>query len=132
MALGWCVLLNLAVFAAAYRFANRRMGGDWVQVILDALLLFYAVQYVAVGIPGVLGVMRPGVIAVFAILISVGLWWGAGRRSPAVASTSLSTGWPPLNAGSRGDRFTGGGGVCDLFPLLVIQRFQAVAAGDVQ
>ncbi len=94
MALGWCLLLNAAVFAAAWRFASRRMAEDRGQALLDALLIYFFVQYMAVGIPGLLGVLGAGGITVTAVLICAGFWWGAGGKARPSG--------PPLNKdGSR-------------------------------
>lgn len=100
LALAWCVLLNVAVFAAAYRFASRRMTEDKVQAVLDALLLTFAVQYAAVGIPGILGVLRPGWITVTAGLISAGLWWKAGTNQPSELPKPSRGRWIVLSAGA--------------------------------
>jgi hypothetical protein len=78
IALAWCLLLNAAVFASAYRFALRRMEGG--QAILDALLLTFTVQYASVGIPGLLGLLGAVWITATAALISAGLWWAAGNK----------------------------------------------------
>jgi hypothetical protein len=100
LALAWCVLLNVAVFAAAYRFASRRMSDDWVQAVLDALLLTFAVQYAAVGIPGILGVLRPGWITVTAGLISAWLWWNAATNRPNELLKPAPGRWIVLAAGA--------------------------------
>jgi hypothetical protein len=99
LALAWCVLLNVAVFAAAYRFASRRMSDDRVQGVLDALLLTFAVQYAAVGIPGILDVLRPGWITVTAGLISACLWWKAGVKRPSELPNPTPGRWIVLSAG---------------------------------
>src|SRR4051812_16265435 len=52
--------INALILFASVRFVrSRAMRGesDGFQVALDAMLLWYLVQYVAVGLPGTLGVL---------------------------------------------------------------------------
>jgi hypothetical protein len=76
-----CVLLNAVVFGSAWWFATRRMTASRSQALLDAALLGYAVQYAAVGLPGILGQLRPMTIAITALLCSAMLVLVARRRS---------------------------------------------------
>lgn len=78
LSLLWCVLLNAAVCAAAFRFARRRMTRNSTQAVLDAALLAYAVQYASVCLPGVLGALGPGTITATALLLSALLWARSG------------------------------------------------------
>ena len=86
LALFWGVLLNVAVFGAAFRWAARRLTACRSQAMLDAALIGYAVQYVAVAGPGVVGLLRPASVATVAVAASAAVWAAAGRRrrtSPA-------------------------------------------------
>ena len=80
LALLWCVMSNVVVFGSAWRFTGRRVTASRSQAVFDAALLGYAVQYVAVGLPGMFGLLRPGVVAAVALACSAGLTWAAGRR----------------------------------------------------
>ncbi len=73
--------LNAAVLTCAWRFSKRRGSGDAILTLLDTLLLWHVVQYVAVGLPGMLGVLSFGSIAGTALLLSAALWFGARTRS---------------------------------------------------
>ncbi len=78
-----CVLLNAAVFGSAWRFAARRVTACRSQAVLDAALLGYAVQYAAVGLPGTVGLLRPGVVVGVAVAISAALATVRRRVTPA-------------------------------------------------
>ncbi len=82
LALLWCVALNAAVFGSAWRFASRRLTAVRSQAVLDAALLGYAVQYAAVGLPGMAGLLRPAVVVGVALALSALLALTAGRRRP--------------------------------------------------
>ena len=88
LALLGCVLLNAAVFGAAWRFAARRVTTSTTQAVLDAALLGYAVQYAAVGLPGVLGLLRPAVVVAVAITAAIALFAVAGRQRPTGRATA--------------------------------------------
>ena len=74
LSLAWCILLNALVFASAYRFALRRMTEDRGQAVLDAGLLGYAIQYLAVGVPGLLELLNPWSMTAVATLLAVALF----------------------------------------------------------
>jgi hypothetical protein len=74
LSLGWCLVLNAAVIAGAYRFARRRLSTGRGQALLDAALFAYAIQYLAVGIPGLLGALSPMSMTLVALLLSTLLW----------------------------------------------------------
>ena len=95
VALLWCVLLNAAVFGSAYRWAARRWTVSRSQAACDAALLGYAVQYVAVAGPGVLGLLRPGVVVAVAVALSIGMWTAAGAKRPSRQPWP----WLPLGVG---------------------------------
>jgi hypothetical protein len=96
LALLWCVLLNAAVFAAAYRFAIRRMTHDRVQAVLDAALLSYGVQYVSVCLPGILGALRAGTMTAAAVLLAAMLWAAGGVGRTAGNGKSVPPPTPQL------------------------------------
>ena len=96
MRLAGLLLLNAAVLAAAW-FAARRWASDPVQRLLDTLLLWYAIQYAAVCVPGVLHVLSPWTMAIVTLLISAGLF-GLSRvmGGPPMSSEPKTTGGPPV------------------------------------
>jgi hypothetical protein len=67
--LAFLLLLNGTVLAAAW-IAARRWTAEPVQRLMDTLLLWFAVQYAAVCIPGVLHVLSPFSISITALLLS--------------------------------------------------------------
>ena len=73
MRLAGLLLLNAAVLGAAW-FAARRWASDPMQRLMDTLLLWYAIQYVAVCVPGALHVLSPWMMAIAALLVSAGLF----------------------------------------------------------
>src|SRR5206468_4837438 len=64
------VLLSAFVFAASYRFVARAAHRDWISNSFDAFLLAYLVQYLAVTIPGMLGILSAAVMCLAALLMS--------------------------------------------------------------
>ena len=60
--------INIAVFASTWFFASRCLTRSRSQAILDAAVLGYAVQYAAVGLPGITGSLRPINITAVAML----------------------------------------------------------------
>jgi hypothetical protein len=70
----WTLLLNAGVFITAYAFARRRGSGGVLQAICDAFLLYFLVQYVAVGVTGVLGVFNAGTMTLAAAAAAMGMW----------------------------------------------------------
>ena len=76
----WFALLNAAVFAAALRFASRRLTDSRSQAWLDAALLTVAVQYAAMAGPGTVGLLRLPVVVGVAIAATLALSVAAGRR----------------------------------------------------
>ena len=82
------VLLNAAVWGCAYRFARRRgdVGGG-LQAVCDAFLIYFTIQYAAVALPGVLGLLNVWTMSAVALAAAAGLLWlsmrgGAGTASP--------------------------------------------------
>jgi hypothetical protein len=75
--LAYAVAINAFVLACAYRFVRARVGGDFVQRWIDTLLLYYAVQYCSIMIPGLLGALHPFSIAAVAGWLGVSLLTGA-------------------------------------------------------
>ncbi len=82
LALLTCLLLNAAVFGAAWRFARRRVTASPSQALLDAALLGYAVQYASVGLSGIVGLLRPAIVIGTAVVMSAALFVTAGTRRP--------------------------------------------------
>ena len=90
--LGFLLLLNAIVLLPAWRL-TRRWTGDPVQRLVDTLLLWFAVQYAAICLPGVLHVLSVWTMAGVAILLGAGMEW-ASRFS--VGSIEKSTGETPM------------------------------------
>ncbi|MDB5290535.1 MAG: Dolichyl-phosphate-mannose-protein mannosyltransferase [Phycisphaerales bacterium] len=121
------VLLNGGVFAAAYRFARRSGEGGTLQAICDAFLIYFLVQYAAVGLPGVCGVLNGWslclVAAVAVILLVIGAWRGGGNRLPS----TLPQRWGADHFGLLGCAlFTGG----YIFAYAYFERFVPPVATD--
>lgn len=66
------VAVQLLVLFASWRFVARRVDGT-LQRMIDTLLLTYIVQYVAVGVPGVIGFLSPVAMLGVAVVIAIGL-----------------------------------------------------------
>ena len=67
------LLLNAAVFGSALLLALRSMTRIRSQALLDAALLGYAVQYVSVGLPGLLGWLHPLPVFAAALILCAAL-----------------------------------------------------------
>ena len=76
------LLLNAAVAAAACRFAKKKTGPTRLAIAVDAFLLWYLVQYLAITLPGLLGLLGPGSMTLAAAALAAALWWSAGRGDP--------------------------------------------------
>ena len=81
MRLVYALLLQGVILVGAWRFVARRVGTDWADRAADVLLISLLVQYAAVGLPGVLGVLRPWTIAGVTIALSGGLFFIPWRGS---------------------------------------------------
>ncbi len=77
-ALLFFLLLNAAVFGSALVFASVCMTRYRSQALLDAVLLTCAVQYVSVGLPGMIGWMRMPAITATAVALSAVLLIASG------------------------------------------------------
>jgi len=77
----YALALNTAVFAAAYRLA-RRGGGDRVDWAADAFALSYLVQYLAVCLPGLVGMLHPLSMSAVALACAAVLWHGRCPGQP--------------------------------------------------
>lgn len=71
------LLLNVAAFVAAYRFARRRGGAGALQAVCDAFLVYFVIQYVSVALPGALGVFNVWTMSLVALGCSGALLAGA-------------------------------------------------------
>ncbi|MDQ3439324.1 MAG: hypothetical protein M3478_03130 [Planctomycetota bacterium] len=76
----YAIALNVLALAAAYRFARRRHGGDLVRRLIDAGLIYYLLQYVVIGMLGMLGLLSPWTIGPLALMACALLWVGSGWR----------------------------------------------------
>jgi len=68
------LLLSAFVFVCSYRFAARTAPRrDWISNSFDAFLLTYLVQYLAVALPGIFGVLSAMTMCLLAIVLSVAM-----------------------------------------------------------
>ncbi len=63
------LLLNAAVFGSAFFFSRRRLNTHGSQTGLDALLLEFVIQYLAVGIPGLIGCLNLATLSIAALIL---------------------------------------------------------------
>src|SRR5437763_16823629 len=63
------IAINVFVFVAAFRFSRRITSQDRIGAALDALLIHYIVQYLSVGLPGLLGILRAETILLTATIL---------------------------------------------------------------
>ena len=82
--------LNAAVLGAACRFAKKKTAPDRLTTCVDALLIWYAVQYLSIALPGLLGSLGPASMTLTAAGLAGALWWAAGRADPLPAVNPLS------------------------------------------
>src|SRR5687768_4370752 len=76
------VIVNAIVLASAWRLVRREPEtSDIVQAMLDCALVWFVVQYLSVGVPGLLGVLSSFTISTTAILLSAAMWLPFRRRS---------------------------------------------------
>ena len=75
----WAVALVALPVMAGHRFARRHQTP--AGAISDAILIGYFVQYLCVGVTGLLGFLSPIGVTVAAILISAAIWIRAGSIS---------------------------------------------------
>jgi hypothetical protein len=80
------VAVNLLTIAGAARFVLRRGVRDRVQVLCDAFLLWYAIQYAAVTLPGVVGLLGATTAPLVGIAIAVAL-----QSVPRASSSGAAT-----------------------------------------
>src|SRR5437016_687100 len=87
----FALAVNALVLWSAWR-AARRVNADHSDAAADAGLIFYLVQYLSVGVPGLLGVLSAASIAVVAIALCAGLLTFSTLRKgdTRVAPTSMS------------------------------------------
>ncbi|MDB5174468.1 MAG: hypothetical protein JWN51_3241 [Phycisphaerales bacterium] len=120
-------LLNGGTFAAAYRFARRRGEGGTVQAVCDAFLIYFLVQYAAIGLPGVggfLGVWSVSLVTLIAIAL---LMIGAQRGDGGLDRSDNASRWTADHFGLLACAlFTGG----YLFAYAYLQRFIPPVATD--
>jgi hypothetical protein len=77
----WAAALVALPLAAGYRLARRLQPP--LPAIADAILISYLIQYVSVGMAGVLGFLSPALLTLIALPICAALWVSAGFLAPA-------------------------------------------------
>lgn len=83
--LGYCLAIIIVVMIGSWR-VSRRFGGqadDPLHTAADAILGSLAIIYVSVGLPGILGLLYPAVIA-FTALGSGAALWRFGNATPVM------------------------------------------------
>lgn len=78
----YALLLQAAIIAGAWRFIARRLATDWADRATDVLLLCFLMQYLAVALPGLVGLLNPISIAITTIALSAALFFAPGNRTP--------------------------------------------------
>src|SRR5688572_28999923 len=80
MRLIYALTLSVVAFSASLYFVRQRIPrADWVAAGTDALLLTFTLQYLAVGVPGLLRVLSATSIAITGLLLSAVLAFFAWR-----------------------------------------------------
>jgi 4-amino-4-deoxy-L-arabinose transferase-like glycosyltransferase len=79
--LAYALLLQAAALVGAWRFVRRRVGTDAIDRATDALLLNFLVQYAAVAIPGMLGVLHPLTLGLVTLAASAGLYFAPTKAA---------------------------------------------------
>lgn len=74
--------MNALPLIAGWRLGRRVHGTDTFAVLADAALVYFFVQYLAIGMPGLLGVLGAGSILLTTALASGAIWWIASRFNP--------------------------------------------------
>ncbi len=95
----YATALMAAAIAGASRFINRRLDTDWPDRAADIALLVFIIQYLAVGLPGMLGILSPVTIALSTIALSAGFFFAPCRAHRAAISkppSALPTASPIL------------------------------------
>ncbi len=82
--------LNAVVAVAACRFAKKRTAPTRLAVAVDAFLIWYGIQYLAVALPGLLGILGPASMTLAAAAMAGLLWWAAGRGDPRPVPKAIS------------------------------------------
>jgi hypothetical protein len=149
----WAAVLCAGPVAAGYRLARR--FDEPLGAAADGVLIGYLVQYAAVGIAGLIGMLTPGWVSVFCVVVCAGLVivtrfvrgeetaGGFGRTDSSMSSVgSLRTPSPTLprrpavsstGGGRNGDRWFAGcflGAVGFVAGLVYAERFQPPLATD--
>ncbi|HEX3356409.1 MAG TPA: hypothetical protein VHS31_05445 [Tepidisphaeraceae bacterium] len=118
------LVANLFVFLAAFKFSRRITRQDWIGSSLDAFLIHYLVQYLAVCLPGLLGILCAESMLLIAILLAFAMLW---------ATRKLRHDDAPLSTAPRFETFFCVG--CLLFAIgyfasLIQSQYAAPLVGD--
>jgi hypothetical protein len=73
--------VSALVLAAMYRWARGANGGDPITAAMDALLGFYLLQYVAVGVTGLIGVLNAPTILLVVLGATALIWLASFARA---------------------------------------------------
>jgi hypothetical protein len=83
----WAAILVAAPLIAGYRLAKKIQRPP--AAMADAILIAYLVQYVAVGLAGLLGILTPLFLIIIALAICAGLWISAGFIPPRATASPI-------------------------------------------
>lgn len=88
----WAAILVALPVIAGYRFARKLQPQSGA--IADAILIGYLVQYVSVGLAGLLGILTPAWLTIIGMLCCAVLWISAGimsadERAPVAQARSV-------------------------------------------
>src|SRR3569623_1951394 len=98
MRLAYALLPRAGAIAGAWRFVARRQPTDWADRAADVALLVFVVQYAAVALPGLHGVLGPWSIAITTIALSAALWFAPARLRATGDAETIPTPSAPRRA----------------------------------
>lgn len=81
------VAVQSFVLFAAWRASRRWTTAGRLQRLMDTLLVTYVIQYLAVGLPGMAGLLSPISMLLTATLLAGGVWWLGGANDRSTTST---------------------------------------------
>jgi hypothetical protein len=119
------ILLNAFVLASAVRFVRRRRITDWPQVVIDAMLIWYLVQYLSIALPGMLGVLNAWTMMLSASVLSAAMIFAP--RSRGAGDDAIA----PMSASDRRIVLACAGFVCAMIIAHIFhQRYAPPNAND--
>ena len=123
--LAYALLTQAAILLGAARFVRRRLNADLADRLADVLLLTFLVEYLAVTLPGLCGLLSAPAIVVTSLACAAALYFAPHRAPPTISTTPTTPvvdRWALLLCGLFALGYAGG--VC------VNQRLMPVVAND--